>query len=359
MKILQIGTNLTPAIGGPYQVVLNVAKRLTNSVDLELWSFGTPANLSDVPQETIFPTLMSNRYGICFPRMTSIQRRKLKDVDAVIHHGFFTFPLLLVLLFRKKRTIVMPHGCLEPYDLSRRSNLKKFFIQLVRSLSESEVEFWVASESELVNVKSIFPRTPVYSVGLGIDLNEIQGYVPAQKGKSKQYTELIFLGRVAQKKNVDLIIKSLDLNGMDKFNLRIIGEGNPKLLQTLKKLVSDLGLVDRVNFAGMTTGEQKYRILSESDIFILPSKNENFAVAVAESIACLTPVIVSKEVALSHFVSRYGCGIVIERNEPQFISQAVFDITKSYEHFVENCLENRSRISWEIVIERWKGKLLD
>jgi glycosyltransferase involved in cell wall biosynthesis len=359
MKILQIGTNLTPAIGGPYQVVLNVAKRLTKSVDLELWSFGSPANLSDVPKETNFPTLMSNRYGLCLPRMTSIQRRKLKEVDAVIHHGFFTFPLLPVLLVRKKRTIVMPHGCLEPYDLSRRSTLKKFFIQLVRSLSECKVEFWVASESELVNVRSIFPRTPVHSVGLGIDLHEIQGYIPAQKGKTKQNTKLIFLGRIARKKNIDLIIKSLELSDMDNFSLRIIGEGNIKLLQRLKKLVSDLGLDNRVDFVGMATGDRKYRLLNESAIFILPSSNENFAVAVAESIACLTPVIVSKEVALSDFVNANHCGIVIERNEPELISQAVFEILENYECFVENCLENRDLLSWDKVIERWKVVLFE
>ena len=41
-------------------------------------------------------------------------------------------------------------------------------------------------------------------------------------------------------------------------------------------------------------GEEKWRVLREADLFVLPTHSENFGIAIAEALASGTPVITTK-----------------------------------------------------------------
>jgi glycosyltransferase involved in cell wall biosynthesis len=58
--------------------------------------------------------------------------------------------------------------------------------------------------------------------------------------------------------------------------------------------------------------EDKIQSYANADVFILPSKDENFANTVLESLSQGTAVIVSKNVGLSDFVSKNDLGWVYD-----------------------------------------------
>jgi glycosyltransferase involved in cell wall biosynthesis len=58
-------------------------------------------------------------------------------------------------------------------------------------------------------------------------------------------------------------------------------------------LATQLG-ISRIRFVGEVHGSQKSRVLRESAVFVLPTKGENFGVAVAEALAHGVPAIVTK-----------------------------------------------------------------
>ena len=59
-------------------------------------------------------------------------------------------------------------------------------------------------------------------------------------------------------------------------------------------------------------------MLSKCDLFVLPSKNENFALTVAESLAVEVPVIATKDTPWSG-LNTYKCGFWIEGGEDSLV----------------------------------------
>jgi glycosyltransferase involved in cell wall biosynthesis len=62
---------------------------------------------------------------------------------------------------------------------------------------------------------------------------------------------------------------------------------------------------------GLVNGSKKAEILLSSGLFVLPSLNENFGVAVAEAMAYGLPVLVTDQVALAEQVRKYHAGEVL------------------------------------------------
>jgi glycosyltransferase involved in cell wall biosynthesis len=76
--------------------------------------------------------------------------------------------------------------------------------------------------------------------------------------------------------------------------LVIAGPDEQGTLKALKEQVARLGLEASVKFAGPVYGEEKWRMLRSADVFVLPSRSENFGIVVAEALACSVPVICTK-----------------------------------------------------------------
>src|SRR5437762_5411066 len=66
----------------------------------------------------------------------------------------------------------------------------------------------------------------------------------------------------------------------------------------------------------MLTGDTKWGALSAAEAFVLPSHQENFGIAVAEALACGTPVLISNKVNIWREIAADGAGFVDEDDEP-------------------------------------------
>src|SRR5438552_12403270 len=60
----------------------------------------------------------------------------------------------------------------------------------------------------------------------------------------------------------------------------------------------------------MLTGNLKWGAFSAADAFILPSHQENFGIAVAEALACGTPVLISNKINIWREIEGNGAGYV-------------------------------------------------
>jgi glycosyltransferase involved in cell wall biosynthesis len=65
-----------------------------------------------------------------------------------------------------------------------------------------------------------------------------------------------------------------------------------------------------ISFPGMLTGDVKWGALSAAEAFVLPSHQENFGIAVAEALACGTPVLISNKVNIWREIEADGAGYV-------------------------------------------------
>ena len=98
----------------------------------------------------------------------------------------------------------------------------------------------------------------------------------------------LFLSRIDPKKGLDLLLRALaaaKARGMP-LALVIAGTGEPAYEAALRREAHALGVDGDVVWAGFVDGREKLAVLADADLFVLPSRSENFAVSVVEAMAC-------------------------------------------------------------------------
>jgi glycosyltransferase involved in cell wall biosynthesis len=340
--------------GGPPKVVTETLEYLTKNFEHNLIVFGT-SNMPTINyQVCINPTFLNNRYGLRLRQPTRAAKKLIRDTDIILLHGFYLFSTLIGIYYSKTKTIfIMPHGSLEKYQEQKRRLSKSIFRILFRKLLNGrKINFLVASKSEADSILNIFPSEKVSVVGLGINnysLNSDTDY------EIHDPVVLYCLSRITKKKRIDLCIQAIsELNKTKKkFRLDIFGSGEVKLEFNLKKLTKDLNLENYVKFRNFLDEASKSNVFSELDIFLLPSENENFAIAVAESISAGKPVIVSRHVAMHEFVDLHKTGLTINSLDVQEIINAINKISSNYRFYSRNCINSAYLLSWGEVTKNW------
>jgi colanic acid/amylovoran biosynthesis glycosyltransferase len=103
---------------------------------------------------------------------------------------------------------------------------------------------------------------------------------------------LITVGRLHPVKRHDLIIEAARLlraRNVD-FTLTIVGGGELDL--QIRRLVAELGLDDRIRFAGVLLGEDLRDRLAAADVFVMASESEGLPVSMLEAMAAGLAVVV-------------------------------------------------------------------
>lgn len=141
---------------------------------------------------------------------------------------------------------------------------------------------------------------------MGIDLEKMLKIQPTQitnQGVSSLETAetfLLFIGRLAAVKGVQTLLRAFARLRLNDIKLVIAGDGPER--NNLLNLAQDLGVADRTLFVGFVSGEDKYYLMKESKVVILPStvdpsgQTEGFPVVLIESMA-LGKVIVASDVS--------------------------------------------------------------
>lgn len=102
---------------------------------------------------------------------------------------------------------------------------------------------------------------------------------------------VLFLGHIGDRKGVfDLLDVMRDNKMAFKGRLALSIGGNGEI-DRLKRYIAQHDLGDLVNFEGWISGDHKARLLSESDVYILPSYNEGLPVAILEAMSYRLPII--------------------------------------------------------------------
>ncbi len=109
--------------------------------------------------------------------------------------------------------------------------------------------------------------------------------------KSKRTKQLIYVGSLYPHKNVQVILHALA--ELPDFRLILVGSRNIFHAQT-QKLISKLGLENRVEMKGYLTDQELITHYQESFALIQPSLSEGFGLTGVEAMAAGIPVIASK-----------------------------------------------------------------
>ena len=252
-------------------------------------------------------------------------RAHAAEYDAVIVHGVWQYHSLAV--WRALRGTGVPyfvyfHGMLDPW-FKRRYPLKHLKKWLYwpwadyRVARDARAVLFTAREEARRAAQSfwLYRVTPaVVGYGLAADAPLSPGQCdafhaahPGLRGKRL----LLFLARLHPKKGGDLLIAAFaELARRDpQAHLVLAGPDEGGHAAALKAQAQALGVADRVTFTGLLQGDLKWGALQAAEVFVLPSHQENFGVAVVEALACALPVLISEQVNIWREIVDDGAGL--------------------------------------------------
>ncbi|HLJ55427.1 MAG TPA: glycosyltransferase family 4 protein [Chthonomonadaceae bacterium] len=165
--------------------------------------------------------------------------------------------------------------------------------------------------------------------GHGMVSNGPQGE-PAAPNSSRDRphpVSVLYLGRIVRYKGLDVLIRALAmLDGRPR--LRVVGSGDFRT--ECETLAEQLGLTDRIEFAGDCLAEEASRYYEEADMFVLPSRFvlsdavncESWGFTVNEAMSHGLPVVATDAVGAAHDLIRDGdTGMLARENDPASLAE--------------------------------------
>lgn len=352
MKVLHVIPSVPQVRGGTSQAVLDMVKALrVNNTDAEIATTNDNGDdLLDVPLQKrveykhvpvwffhrFSPTIKPVREYAFSGQFTHWLWSNICNYQLVHVHALFSYLSTITMAIARSKNIpyiVTPHGLLCNWSLQQSAQKKQIYLKLIeRANINSSQTIHFTSQQEQQEVSQLKLETPELVLPLGISLPK---QIPDARLRLRQQFNIpidepiiIFLSRLHPKKGLDYLIPALSKVAHYRFSFILAGSGTPEYEAQLNSLITSSGLRDRTFFAGFVTGETKELLLQGSDLFVLTSHSENFAVAVLEALAVGLPVLITPGVALAAVVQQHKLGYVTDLN--------VLAITNALEHYLNH-----------------------
>jgi glycosyltransferase involved in cell wall biosynthesis len=330
VNILHIIRSVNPADGGPIEGIKQLGATLNGAGHhVEILSLDSPAapfvKDSPLPVYPLGPTV--SKYGYS-SRMIPWLRANHRKYDCVVVNGlwqFHGFGTWLALHKAETPYVVYTHGMLDPwfryqYPLK---HLKKWLYwpwAEYRVVRDAKAVLFTCEEERLLARKSFWlyqSKEVVAGYGTatpqGDPASEMQEFF-GKYGTLRDKKLVLFMGRIHPKKGCDLLIEAFAtvLRQEEDCHLVMAGPDQTGWQESLRQRAAQLGLTSRITWTGMLSGKMKWGALRAADVFVLPSHQENFGIAVAEALAVGLPTLISDKVNIWREVDADGAGIVGE-----------------------------------------------
>jgi glycosyltransferase involved in cell wall biosynthesis len=133
-----------------------------------------------------------------------------------------------------------------------------------------------------------------------------------------------YVGKLVPRKGVDALIEALGLlaqrpGGAPLLAAVGIGEMRP----ALEARVRELGLGDRVRFAGKVAHDEVAWWIAAGDVFVLPSLSEGLPTVVCEAMACARPVVATAVDGTPEIVEEGETGFLVPPRDPAALAAAL------------------------------------
>lgn len=228
---------------------------------------------------------------------------------SVLHaHGLWLMPNVYPgwAIKRKREAaafIVSPRGMLGGAALAfSRTSKRAFWLLLQRGALAKAAALHATSEAEVDDIRAFGLTLPVAMIPNGVDVP------PEDLNGGQRAGEVLYLGRLHPKKGIDILIRAWAQisKRCPDWSLRIVGPSEVGYVDALRACVRDVS-APRVTIEGPAFGVARANCYARAGVFVLPTRNENFAMVVAEALAAGVPVIATKGAPWAGLESE-GCG---------------------------------------------------
>jgi glycosyltransferase involved in cell wall biosynthesis len=328
MRILHFISSIDPATGGPIEGLRQrCAIYREGGHEVEIASLDSPEFVRTLDFPAPLFGLGPGRGTYAYsPHAVPWLKQNLSRFDLVFVNGVWNYNTLAAhraLVGTDIPWAIFTHGMLDPYFKQQfpLKHIKKsiyWYLSLGKVLRDASAVLFTCEEEKLLARQS-FARYKVNEIVVpygtygpdcdtAVAAEDFLTQFPELRGKRLA----ISLGRIHPKKGTDILIESFaaTLAKDPAWHLVIAGPDKVGWQKDLQALAKRLGIPDRITWTGSLAGAMKWGAFSASEVFVLPSHQENFGIVVAEALACALPVIVSDKVNIWREIVASSAGMV-------------------------------------------------
>lgn len=276
----------------------------------------TTNRLQDIPVKTF--RVMYQFILKKFPKLlySTILKNKKYDIEFAAIHGFRDE--ILNSRLKNSKKIVWIHNDLRKTHFHNYTDneIRKFFgfdkIMVISEHIQKDFESLAKNDDEKSRIVRIYNP---------LDTEEIlrKSQEPRVKSRDKQpetsnrQPVFVSVGTVFPQKGFDRLLKVhkklLDEGFIHR--IKIVGDGYD--FENIKKLKSDLGVVDTAEMTGFT--DNPYPHISNADFFVLSSRYEGFPTVLFEAITLKKKIIATEVSGVSEMLENGKLGLIVENSE--------------------------------------------
>ncbi len=203
------------------------------------------------------------------------------------------------------RLVISPRGMLSAWSLNNSKWKKRLMWHFggQRKMLFAADMFHVTCRAEFEEIRALGLTVPAAVIPNGVD---VPPALPEKKPSAVR--RLVFMSRLHPKKGLDMLLHSWGKlwRKHPEWRLEIAGPLEGTYPEELRRMIAELRL-ENAELIGEVTGQRKIDFLAGAELFVLPTYNENFGMAVAEALSCGTAAVVSKGAPWSG-LEENGCG---------------------------------------------------
>ncbi len=259
-------------------------------------------------------------------RLSSRQLHQFIDLarqsDIVHLHGTWILGNVQIarqLVRLKKPIIVSTHGMLDDWSLSQKSIKKQIFLQLFGKRyirRAARVHCTAAAERQQV-IKNLGFEPPITIIPPIIELpawgdSHRTELLSTELGLATTAPRIVFLSRLLPNKGPEILLDALALVKQQGqvFQAIMVGPGEESYVQGLRNQAQRLGLQGDVHWLGMQREPYKTACYRESDVYVLPTIQENFGIVLVEAMAMGLPIVTTRGTDVWQELESRGATIV-------------------------------------------------
>ena len=112
-----------------------------------------------------------------------------------------------------------------------------------------------------------------------------------------------FLGRITTQKGPEYFVDVAKCVLQRLDNVRFVMAGSGDMMNKMIRRVAQLRIADKFHFTGFLKGDDVYKMLYMSDVYVMPSVSEPFGISALEAMQAGVPIIISRQSGVAEILT--------------------------------------------------------
>lgn len=164
---------------------------------------------------------------------------------------------------------------------------------------------------KIITVSKLTQRTVIEKYGIDPSkvvtvynaVEPLKEDLPLDKESPLPEKIVTFLGRITLQKGPEYFIEAAHLVLKKMNNVRFVMAGSGDMMIKMVNLAASKKITDKFHFTGFLKGDDVFRMLKLSDVYIMPSVSEPFGISPLEAMQSNVPVIISKQSGVAEILT--------------------------------------------------------